>query len=87
MGRIRGVEFRDIIAKERKGNEGKGEEKKKVRLTAQVEMTGGVVQVGDDGFDIVEGHGLEFIVPQIEHVDRRCPGQEIRLESNQFVLA
>lgn len=50
-------------------------------------MTGGVVQVGDDGLDIVEGHGLEFIVPQIEHVDRRCPGQKIRLESNQFVLA
>lgn len=58
-----------------------------MRLTAQVEMTGGVVQVGDDGLDIVEGHGLEFIVPQIEHVDGRCPGQEIRLESNQFVLA
>lgn len=50
-------------------------------------MTGGVVQVGDDGLDIVEGHGLEFIVPQIEHVNGWCPGQEIRFESYQLVLA
>lgn len=60
---------------------------KETGLTAQIEMTGSVVQVGHDRLDIVESHGLEFIVPQIEHVHRWCPGQEIRLESYQFVLA
>lgn len=61
--------------------------KEKDSLTAQIEVAGSVVQVGHDRLDIVEGHGLEFIVPQIEHVHSWRPGQEIRLQCYQLVLA
>lgn len=58
-----------------------------IRLTVQVQVARGVVKIRDDWLDVVEGHCSESVVPEVEEVEARSAGQEVRLETDEFVVA
>lgn len=57
------------------------------RLTVQEEVAGAVVQVGDDGLDVIKGHGLQLVVPEVQEVHARRTGQKVWLQVDKLVLA
>lgn len=77
-----GIPTRDALSRER------WKENPQLRvLTTQVETAVGVVQVDDNRLDVVEGHGLEEVVPQVEEVYIGRAHEGVRLELGQPVAA